>query len=164
MGRAGSVGDEIGSALIAARLVRDVMRLCFLMERQYAPYAKWFGTAFSALTGAQELAPLLSTALAADTWPARQESLAAAYAIIARRHNALGLTEPLPDEPSPFFTRPFLVIWGERFANALLARITDPAVRRIADRSLMGSIDLLSDNTDVLGDPSLHATIKALYL
>ena len=30
MGRAGQVGDEIGSALIAARLVRDVMRLCFL--------------------------------------------------------------------------------------------------------------------------------------
>ena len=29
MGRAGSVGDDVGAALIAARLVRDVMRLCF---------------------------------------------------------------------------------------------------------------------------------------
>jgi hypothetical protein len=29
MGRAGVAGDEIGSALIAARLVRDLMRLCF---------------------------------------------------------------------------------------------------------------------------------------
>ncbi len=163
MGRAGFAGDEIGSALIAARLVRDIMRLCFLMERQYAPYAKWFGTAFAALPGAAELAPPLSAALAAETWPAREESLAAAYAIIARRHNALGLTEPLPDEPSPFFTRPFLVIRGERFANALLARITDPAVRRIADRSIMGSIDLFSDNTDVLGDPSLRGRIRALY-
>lgn len=47
MGRAGTVGDELGSALIGARLVRDIMRLAFLMERTYAPYAKWFGTAFS---------------------------------------------------------------------------------------------------------------------
>ena len=39
MGRAGLVGDELGSALIAARLVRDLMHLCFLMERRYAPYA-----------------------------------------------------------------------------------------------------------------------------
>ena len=33
VGRAGSVGDELGSALIGSRLVSDLMRLCFLMER-----------------------------------------------------------------------------------------------------------------------------------
>ncbi len=49
MGRCGEVGDELGSRLVAGRLVREVMRLAFLMERQYAPYAKWFGTAFSRL-------------------------------------------------------------------------------------------------------------------
>jgi hypothetical protein len=37
VGRAGFVGDELGSALIGSRLVHDLMRLCFLMERQYAP-------------------------------------------------------------------------------------------------------------------------------
>ncbi len=37
------IGDEVGSALIGSRLVRDIMRLCFLMEQTYAPYAKWFG-------------------------------------------------------------------------------------------------------------------------
>jgi hypothetical protein len=42
MGRAGTVGDEVGSALIGARLVRDIMRLAFIMERTYAPCAKWF--------------------------------------------------------------------------------------------------------------------------
>ena len=58
MGRAGSVGDEIGSAIIASRLVRDLMRLCFLMERQFAPYPKWFGKAFSLLNCADELTPI----------------------------------------------------------------------------------------------------------
>ena len=50
MGRAGMVGDEVGSALIGARLVRDVMRLCFLMEKTYAPYPKWLGSAFKQLS------------------------------------------------------------------------------------------------------------------
>ena len=49
VGRTGQVGDEIGSRLVAGRLVKDLMNLGFLMERQYAPYIKWFGTAFSRL-------------------------------------------------------------------------------------------------------------------
>ena len=59
MGRAGVVGDEVGSAIIASRLVRDLMGLCFLMERRYAPYAKWFGTAFNQLACANDLLPYL---------------------------------------------------------------------------------------------------------
>jgi Domain of unknown function (DUF4037) len=39
VGRTAEVGDEIGSRVIAARLVRDLVRLCFLLERRYAPYS-----------------------------------------------------------------------------------------------------------------------------
>lgn len=39
-GRTGLVGDELGSMLIAGRLVRDLMRLAFFMEREYPPYPK----------------------------------------------------------------------------------------------------------------------------
>ncbi len=49
VGRTAQVSDELGSEIIAARLARDLMRLCFLFERRYAPYGKWFGTAFSRL-------------------------------------------------------------------------------------------------------------------
>jgi hypothetical protein len=63
MGRAGIVGDELGSALIASRLVQNIMRLCFLMARQYAPYAKWFGSAFNQLKAAGSLASHLQGAI-----------------------------------------------------------------------------------------------------
>ena len=49
--RAAMVGDEVGATLIAGRIVRSIMQLCFLMARQYAPYAKWFGTAFAMFAG-----------------------------------------------------------------------------------------------------------------
>lgn len=163
MGRAGLVGDELGSALIGSRLVRDLMRLCFLMERQYAPYPKWFGTAFNQLACAADLAPLLRRALGATAWQERETHLAAAYAIVAAMHNRLQITEPLPEQARSFFGRPFQVIALHGFADALLAQIRDPAVRQIAQQRPIGSLDLFSDNTDLLENPHLRPLLRALY-
>ena len=160
MGRAGMVGDEIGSALLAARLVRDVMRLCFLMEKQYAPYAKWFGTAFAQLPNVEALKPLLQRVLVAPTWIERQEFLAPAYEIIATKHNALQITETLDPKVSYFHERPFLVIGGGRFVNAIREKISDPVVKRIADRKLIGSVDQFSDSTDLL---KKARSLRSLY-
>ena len=163
MGRAGMVGDELGSALIGARLVRDIMRLCFLMEKTYAPYAKWFGTAFQRLACAEELWPHLQNALNAETWQQRESQLIHAYEAIAKRHNALNLTPPLPEQTRLFFGRPIQVIAMHGFAQALLDQIHDPAVLRIAQRSLIGSLDQFSDNTDLLENPTWRPYIRHLY-
>ena len=160
MGRAGWVGDEVGSALIGARLVRDIMRLCFLMERRYAPYPKWFGIAFKRLTCGPQLYPTLRKALSARTWQMRQKHLIPAYEFIARKHNALGLTKPLPDTTLEFFGRPFQVIALHGFAGALLAEISDPA---IAALPLIGSVDQWSDNTDLLENNDLRSRIAGMY-
>ena len=40
VGRTAEVGDDLGSRVLAARLVRDLMRLAFLQERRYAPYTQ----------------------------------------------------------------------------------------------------------------------------
>ena len=163
MGRAGQVGDEIGSTLIAARLVRDLMRLWFLMERQYAPYAKWFGTAFSRLEGSRVILPVVQEVLASSNWEERQEHLAEAYEISAGKHNTLKITEHLSEKRSYFFDRPFLVIDGKRFADATTAQIADPRLRKLAERRLIGSIDQFSDNTDLLSDPLWRKTLRKLY-
>jgi hypothetical protein len=162
MGRAGQAGDELGSALIAARLVRDAMNLCFLMDRQFAPYAKWFGAAFLRLDAGPRLAPLLDAALRAAGYDQRGDALAAVYEFLAAKHNALGLTGPMPARVSPFWSRPFPVIHGGRFAEALVSGIRDPEVRAIAARGLIGNIDQVSDNTDVL-ENTAHARIRRLY-
>jgi hypothetical protein len=163
MGRAGSAGDEIGSALIGARLVRDGMRLCFLMERKYAPYPKWFGTAFKQLDCAESLQPFFLGALGAGSWQEREARLVPAYEYIAAKQNALGLTEPRPEKTRSFFDRPFRVIALNGFAEALKERIQDPDVKRIADRPLIGSLDLFSDNTDLLSNPLWRKKLRELY-
>ncbi len=163
MGRAGYVGDEIGSALIGARLMRDTMRLCFLMEKQYAPYAKWLGTAFARLKCAGDLVPILHSASLAETWQEREKHLCTAYEHVAAMHNALGMTEPLPDKASRFHGRPFRVIHGDRFADAVAAQITDPAVRRIASSRLIGGIDHFGDSTALLEDQQRRPVLRRLY-
>lgn len=161
MGRTGDVGDELGSRLIAAGLVRDVMRLCFLMERRYAPYSKWFGTAFARLSCAPAMTPLLEAVLRAPTWRDREKPLSAAYELAASMHNALGITPPQEAKVSPFWDRPYLVIHGDRFATAIAAEITDPRVRAIEVR--IGAVDQLSDSTDVLSYPPVYRSLQPLW-
>ena len=163
MGRAGLVGDELGSELIASRLVRDLMRLCFLMERQYAPYAKWLGTAFGLLASAQQLTEILLAVQRADTWQERDRRLSEAYQVVAAKHNRLALTESMPENTRCFFGRPFRVIALHGFAEALLRTIHDPEVARLAQGRPIGSIDQFSDSTELLEASELRPALRALY-
>jgi hypothetical protein len=106
VGRTAEAGDELGSRLVAARLVRDLMRLAFLMERTYAPYIKWLGSAFKHLRCAPGLAPHLEGALAASDPLAREAHLVQAYEYVARMHNALEVTAPVSANVAPFHGRP----------------------------------------------------------
>ncbi|MBB6672024.1 DUF4037 domain-containing protein [Cohnella nanjingensis] len=146
--RSGYVGDELGSSLIASRIVADMMNLCFLMERRYAPYPKWFGTAFKGIEAADELLPLLTEVQSAHAWRAREAALSQAYACVARLHNRLGITAAMPEETAAFYDRPFQVIRGETFARAIAGAIADPVMRKLSERRLIGGIDQITDNTD----------------
>ncbi len=154
VGRSGEVGDELGSALVAAWLVRDLMRLCFLIERQYAPYTKWFGTAFSRLTCAPALVPMFQSALHAHGWKEREASLVRASESVARAFNALGVTEPQEPSVRQFFNRPFLVLDAGRFTEACMAKTP------LARLGYAGGIDQFVDSTDVLSRPAIGQRLR----
>lgn len=150
VGRAGHAGDDLGSRVIAARLVRDVMRLCFLLERRYAPYPKWFGSAFARLAGARALAPLLDATIKAETWDQRQMPLAQAYLAVAEMHGPAGFPLSVTPRIGPFFGRPFLTINAEDISNGLAAGIADPL---LCARPVIGSIDQITDATPPIEAP-----------
>lgn len=164
VGRCGSVGDDLGARLLTGRIVREVMALSFLIARRYAPYAKWAGTAFASLPGAERLVPPLQAALAADTPATREAALVEAYRIVAERHNELGVTEPLSTDVTRFHGRPYLVLPAERFAEALRGAIRVEAVKRLPPS--LGSIDQLvasDDLPELLKAPAIAAGIAGLY-
>jgi hypothetical protein len=163
MGRAGLAGDELGSSLIGSRLVRDIMRLAFHLERKYPPYPKWFGRAFRELESSAVLAPLLLGAVHSTDWKQREENLAPALELMVKRQNALGITGELPAATSPFWGRPFRVVGGEKIAGALAEQIADPHLKQLAAERPIGSVDLLSDNTDLLCNAALKPILAKLY-
>ncbi len=162
VGRCGYVGDELGSMVIAARQIKNLMRLCFLIERKYAPYSKWFGTAFSRLDRAPELDPIFKEVLQARGWKERQESLARGYEVVAGMHNALKVTAPLEEKTVQYGGRPFLVVGDERYAEELRKAITSEEVRNI--RHGLGSVNQLIDSNSQLDNLFLCRKLKELYV
>ena len=161
VGRTGDVGDELGSQIIAARIVRELIKLSFLMERQYAPYSKWLCSAFSKLKIAKSLQPVLAEVLRAPTWKRRETWLSQAYAIVVKKHNSLRITKPHSIDTTNYFGRPYLVIHADEVAIAIRQVIRDPEVRKI--RTWVGSIDQFTDSTDVISDLNLGRKLQAVY-
>ena len=143
-GRAGSVGDHLGSAVIAWHLIRDMMRLAFLMERSYPPYPKWLGSAFAQLQCAPTLLPLLERVGAAlglegtRRSPCHGLSQACGNAQCTRTH-AFGPLRAYASGGTPLHNQP----GGGRLRMPCWREIHDPSVHAIAERWMIGSIDFI---------------------
>jgi hypothetical protein len=160
VGRTAEVGDELGSRLVATRLVRELMCVHFLLAREYWPYMKWFGSAYRALPGASALIPHFEAAIAATSYPERERSLVAAYELLARMHNDSGLTDPVDPTTRDFYSRPFKVLDAGRFVEACRARVTDQWLRSLPP---VGSIDQFADATDVLSYADHARRLHGIY-
>jgi hypothetical protein len=160
VGRAAEVGDELGSRVLAARLVRDVMRLCFLLERRYAPYGKWLGTAFRGLQAHEALGSPLQAVLEAKTSSDREAALVATMQTAAGLHNALGVTCALDESVTLFHSRPYRVLGSARFVDACLERVQDERLRALP---LVGAIDQFVDSTDVSSHPHAATPFERVF-
>ncbi|MFZ2501740.1 MAG: DUF4037 domain-containing protein [Nocardioides sp.] len=146
MGRAGQRGDDLGSRVIAARLVDIALHLGFLACRRWAPYSKWRGTVFAQLPLPSQVTEHLANVLDAPTWPERAEQLLGAVELIADQQALAGLPTVAP-VCTPFWDRPFLHL-NPALAPALQDSISDPTVQALPIG--LGSIEQRSDNVDLL--------------
>jgi hypothetical protein len=158
--RTAEVGDQLGSAVLTGRLVRDCMRLALLIGRRYAPYSKWLGKAFAGLPDPDGLGPSLAEAMAADTMMAREEALGRAYQLLGERFNDLSPDTRLDTSLRPFHDRPALVLGADLFVAASLGRVDDPVLTRLP---LVGAVDQLLDCTDVLANTVLTSRMRCYY-
>ena len=164
VGRAGAAGDDLGSRLVAARLVRELVRLAFLIERRWAPYPKWLGSAFAGLDLAPRAGRALAAATAAAHWRDREAAVVTAAGVLAAATNDLGLAAPVDPAPRAYYGRDIRVLGADRLTVALTAAVTEPGVRALIDGlggrrggpigRLPGTIDQVTDSTEILGDPA----------
>ncbi len=159
MGRTAEAGDELGSRLLSAGLVRDLLWLAFALSRRWAPYAKWRATAFRSLPVAARLGPLLDAAAAAPGWRERENALVTGCEVLLGIQREEG--QPAPESAViPFFDRPYRTV-DQAVPQGLLSSIADPDVARLPP--MVGSIEQWIDCTDVLASPGRRAALQTAY-
>jgi hypothetical protein len=157
-GRAGARGDEAGAALVAARLAESVMRLGFYLDRRYAPYGKWFGSAFARLPCAATLNEPLTRMLTSPGWAERDRHWTVVLERLIAAHEQAGLLAPAKYRPAPVylgrpgiglpqFERPGGPPSLPALIDELRSRISDPEVLALPRR--LGSINQLAACRDL---------------
>jgi hypothetical protein len=159
--RCGDVGDELGSRIVAARQVKEIMHLCFFIEKEFAPYIKWFGTAFSRLQCAQKLQPLLERIFQQDHWKDRENILSEVYLILAEMHNNLSVTEYIEPKIANFHDRPYAVPQSDRYVQALLRKVQSPRLKSLIRP--IGSVNQFTDSTDIACWNNALESISSVY-
>lgn len=158
VGRSADRGDELGSRIIATRLVRDIIHLAFMLERTWPPYPKWLGTRFRGLQTYAALAPGLDRALSASDWRRREDALVESIEVVHARQEAIGLPAPSP-AVEPFFDRPY------RIASSAIAEAVHSSIAAHEVRALpagIGSIEQWVDNVAVLAVPERRCVLAQL--
>jgi hypothetical protein len=152
-GRTSEAGDQRGTRLALTKLARSAMQLCFLQERRYWPYTKWFSMAFSELDAAQELGAELDRLLGSSNPAQGIAALVTVLEHLAGRQNNLQIARALDPRCRPFevginqAVRPYLVLNAARFAQACAEQIGDSRLRRLPT---VGGIDQLTHAGDLL--------------
>jgi len=161
VGRAGDVGDELGSRVIATRMVGNIMRLAMLIERRYAPYPKWFGTAFSRLACASDLAPLLEQVLVAQSWQTRESALVEACRFMAELQIQRGVPGAVVPTMGSLNDRPYRFVDTLKIFDAIRAAIEDDDLRLLPE---FGAADQFLSSNFVLAVPAYASAATGALL
>ena len=157
-GRCAMTGDTLGSRLAISRMASRMMRICFLCAGQYAPYSKWFGTAFSRLPLPLGLLESLSDAMTARHFPDREAALVRAQLLTAELQNQTIFGAELTRER--YFSRPMLVVHPDRMAEGLMQRV---ACSSLEELPLCGGLSEVENMTALWDNPKNRPAAAAFY-
>lgn len=158
--RCGECGDEIGSQLVCARIAERLMRLCFLYKDTYAPYSKWFGTAFNCLDVDKKIKRTIQAALSANNLTDRENKIVEVQAMVADMHNSSGLTDFVKYQIESYFGRDIKVIFADKFAEATSEKLRDTALENIP---LIGTLSQIGGLSSFADEKEFYPQIIKLY-
>lgn len=158
--RCSECGDEIGSRIICARIAERLMRLCFLYKNTYAPYSKWFGTAFHQLDVSDTLKNTVYRALSANSPEEQEDMIVNAQAMVADLHNISNLTDFVDYKIENYFGRNIKVIFADKFAEATVKELKNTAFE---NAPLIGTLSQIGGLSSFADDKACYAQIARLY-
>lgn len=158
--RCGECSDETGSRIICARISERLMRLCFLYCDTYAPYSKWFGTAFAKLPVDSKIKNSIQKALLANSLTERENRIVEAQALVADIHNSSKLTNFVDFHIESYFGRDIKVIFADKFVEATVKELKNTEFDNIP---LIGTFSQLGGLSEFADDKKSYKSIQTLY-
>lgn len=137
------------------------MRLCFLYKDTYAPYSKWFGTAFNKLDIDEKIKIKINAALKANDLTERENNLVEAQALVAELHNASGLTDNVDYNIEFYFGRDIKVIFAEKVVDATIQKLKGTVLENIP---LIGTMSQLGGLSNFADEKKYYNTIIKFYV
>ncbi|GAF76263.1 unnamed protein product, partial [marine sediment metagenome] len=150
--------DDLTCTIYFGACIKRMMELCFMLNRQYAPYTKWLNVGFRRLPdyGAQ-LAPIIDETMSEPTWSRRVRLLIDANYVIADAIADLGLTgEVVRREFDDGLTDLTLYYSAARIYSELPRALRDPSFNQIEHWEKMAR-DVLFDTNDYLQGSPEHS-------
>ena len=154
VGRTRMLYDEIGSHIIACRIINHLMKISFILENKYIPYAKWIGFKFYYLTSARELQPLFQQIISANGWEERENGLVECYLYLSQEMQRLGLISTQINEKF-YYSRPQKVI----NINDIILDLRKKIGPEIAKKYPWGSINQIIPLSDTIDDKNYLKTL-----
>lgn len=158
--RCGECGDEIGSRIICSRIAERLMRLCFLYMNTYAPYSKWFGTAFSKLDVDKKVMHTIQSALYMNSLEDREDKIVEAQTLVADIHNESGLTDFVDYQIESYFGRNIKVIFADKFAEATVRELKHTVFE---NTPLIGTLSQIGGLSSFADEQEFYPRITKLY-
>ncbi len=158
--RTGEIEEDIGSRLLAANMVRHIMRMCFYHERKYAPYNKWFAKAFRHLSCSPKFLPVINTALTLKYWKSRQAALTHAIILLIEAHNKLKVTKRIKPQITDFHGRGYQTVELRDLYTELGKEIKDKKLKQI--QYPIGSITQFVDHIRIHQIAGAHFAFKPI--
>ncbi len=158
--RCADVGDDIGSVIITARMAERLMRLCFLYKEQYAPYSKWFSTAFRLLDVDNQIKEAIDAAVHAADFHIREAKLVEAQALVAELHNHSGVTASVDFHIESYYGRNIKVIFADKFAAATAETLQGTVFE---NAPLIGSFSAMGGLSNVSDEKVHYSRLKRIY-
>ena len=147
IGRTRMLYDEVGSQIIACRLINRMMRIGFILENKYIPYAKWIGSKFYYLQIARELLPIFQQIISTSNWEERENGLIECYIILAQEMKKLGLISSQISEMF-YYSRPQKIINIHDIIKDLSTKIDASLIKKYT----WGSINQIIPISDTIDD------------
>lgn len=158
--RTSEMGDRIGANILRARMIRRVMKMAFLLERQYSPYSKWMGRTFDRLPIAKDLKPVLEQLIDERDWRKGQRLIAETHQILAKKFNKLRLTKPVPLQVHDFHGRGYQVVELTPFYEAARRLINSKQLKQM--RFNLGAVDQFIDHARVNHENYVYRQLKCV--